>query len=328
MRAPFLLITIVASLVATALPAAMPGQAAPSIDPQAKAYLLAALDTIQATTIRADTIRWQVVRDSALFFAAGAVKPPDTYAAISWALHRANKHSFLQAKAPGAASELIMEKLGYLHVPQRGGAAVALADSLHSAIATLSSSGVCGWIVDLRDNGGGNMWPMLAGIGPLLGDSLVGSFGTANEASFWYYQHGVSGLWRHGGQLDTLSKITVSLTQLSERYPPLAVLLDSGTGSSGEAIAIAFSGRPNTRSFGSATAGFATVNRGAKLADGANMVVTTGHNTDRTGKRFLDQVVPDVSIPSPPSGWPTPRDRVARTAAAWLLASPMCNRSR
>src|SRR5690348_5042975 len=28
-----------------------------------------------------------------------------------------------------------------------------------------------GWVVDLRGNVGGNMWPMLAGIGPLLGEN-------------------------------------------------------------------------------------------------------------------------------------------------------------
>ena len=33
-----------------------------------------------------------------------------------------------------------------------------------------------GWIVDLRGNGGGNMWPMLAGIGPILGEGIAGYF--------------------------------------------------------------------------------------------------------------------------------------------------------
>jgi hypothetical protein len=28
--------------------------------------------------------------------------------------------------------------------------------------------------VDLRGNGGGNMWPMLAGVGPVLGEGIVG----------------------------------------------------------------------------------------------------------------------------------------------------------
>lgn len=300
-------------------------QATPAMSPAASAYLGAALDTIRAVTLRADTVSWRVIRDSAFFFAAGASKESDTYAGIAWALHRANKHSFLQATRPGVASELLAGGIGYLHVPQRGGAAVALADSLHAAVTTFVAAGACGWIVDLRDNGGGNMWPMLAGIGPLLGDSLVGSFGSGLSTEGWYYASGISGIRHQNGAIDTVSKVTVTPTRTSERYPPLAVLLDSGTGSSGEAVAIAFSGRPNSKTFGSSTAGFATVNRGARLADGANMVVTTGYNTDRLGVTQPDRIVPEVVIPSPPSGWPTPRDRVSRAATAWLLASPACS---
>ena len=33
-----------------------------------------------------------------------------------------------------------------------------------------------GWIVDLRGNTGGNMWPMVAGVGPVLGNGVAGFF--------------------------------------------------------------------------------------------------------------------------------------------------------
>lgn len=33
-----------------------------------------------------------------------------------------------------------------------------------------------GWIVDLCGNGGGNMWPIIAGVGSVLGDDLLGFF--------------------------------------------------------------------------------------------------------------------------------------------------------
>lgn len=309
----------------TARPGAA-AQTAPAMNLRARAYLLAALDTIQAVTVRGDTVSWRLVRDSAFYFAAGADRESDTYAAIAWALHRANKHSFLQVPEPGAVSELLAGGLGYIHVPQRGGAGIALADSLHRAVANLAAAGACGWIVDLRDNGGGNMWPMLAGIGPLLGDSLVGMFGTGPDAERWYYADGTSGIRHSNGTVEVVTRITVPPVHLRERFPPVAVLLDDGTGSSGEAVAIAFVSRPNTKSFGSPTAGFATVNRGARLADSANMVVTTGYNSDRSGVTHPDRLLPDVLIPSPPPGWPTPRDRVARTAASWLAQTPACVR--
>jgi hypothetical protein len=33
-----------------------------------------------------------------------------------------------------------------------------------------------GWIVDLRGNSGGDMWPMVAGLGPIIGDGVLGAF--------------------------------------------------------------------------------------------------------------------------------------------------------
>lgn len=266
-----------------------------------------------------------MIRDSAFYYAHGALKPSHTYGAIDWALRRANKHSFLQAARPGAVSDLIDGRYGYIRVPQRGGAAVALADSLHTAVRSLATGGVCGWIVDLRGNGGGNMWPMLAGIGPLLGDNVVGYFGSGMEAQGWYYRRGVSGILHPGGGVDTASQVTVEPFELPTTLPPVAVLMDGGTGSSGEALAVAFLGRPDTRSFGLPTAGFATVNRGSRLPDGANMVVTTGYYADRSRVQIAERVVPDESVSGGVEGWPFPTDRVAEAAARWLSSRPACS---
>lgn len=295
---------------------------------EARAYLTAALDTIEAVTLGRDTLPWAVIRDSAFYYAHGARKPADTYGAIDWALRRANKHSFLQASRPGAVSELIDGRYGYIHIPQRGGAAVALADSLHAAVRTLKDVGVCGWIVDLRGNGGGNMWPMLAGIGPLLGDSVVGYFGASPEAEAWYYRRGTSGVLRRGGAIETASQVTVEPVELSAPAPPVAVLTDGTTGSSGEALAVSFRARPNTRSFGSPTAGFATVNRGSGLPDHANMVVTTGFYADRQRTPVPERLEPDELVPGGVQGWPFPTDRVAEAAMRWHSTHPTCNEAR
>jgi len=52
--------------------------------------------------------------------------------------------------------------------------AVELLGDGHSC-ASADRDDLIGWIVDLRGNGGGNMWPMLAGVGPVLGEGVVGS---------------------------------------------------------------------------------------------------------------------------------------------------------
>lgn len=291
----------------------------------ARTYLLTALDSMERTVLRGGEARWPAIRDSAVFMAEGAQRPYDTYPAIDWALKRANKHSFLQVSSPGAASTLLAQGVGYIHVPQRGGAAVELADSLHNAVRTLQDAGACAWIVDVRANGGGNMWPMLAGIGPLLGDTIVGSFGTTPTSAHWYYKDGVSGTIASTGKLDTASRVTVAPVRLRDTSAPIAVLVDAGTGSSGEAVVIAFAKRPNTRSFGSPSAGYATVNRGIRLADGANMVITTGYNADRAGQAYGDQLIPDSTV-ALPAGWPSPTDRVTVAAVHWLASRAACVR--
>jgi hypothetical protein len=37
------------------------------------------------------------------------------------------------------------------------------------------TTSICG-VVDLRSNSGGNMWPMIAGIGPVVGEGHLGAF--------------------------------------------------------------------------------------------------------------------------------------------------------
>jgi hypothetical protein len=296
------------------------------MDPQADAYLRSALDSIERVILLPDADSWARVRDSAYLVAAGAQRPFDTYPAIEWALRRVNKHSFLQVPTPGAVSALISGNVGYIHVPQRGGPGIALADSLHAAVRSLQEAGACAWVVDVRANGGGNMWPMLAGIGPLLGDSLVGGFGDQPASPRWYYKDGVSGILNATGKLDTATRVTVPPVRLHSQDSPVAVLFDAGTGSSGEAVVIAFLGRPRTRTFGSPSAGYATVNRGVRLTDGANLVITTGYNADRRGRAYGEQLEPDSLVPLP-SGWPSHSDRVTRVAVDWLAHQTSCPRS-
>lgn len=308
----------------------VPAQAQlPAMSPKARSYLQGALDTLQSVVIRGDTVSWKNVRDTAFLIARGAQDERDTYGAIAWALGRANPHSFLQAGPAGVVARMLEGQVAYIRVPQVSGRGVAVADSIHGAIRALDAAGACGWIVDLRSNGGGNMWPMLAGIGPLLGDSIVGSFGDPATAGRWLYREGVSFLLKPDGRRDTASAISGPAHRITNARSPVAILMDGLTGSSGEAIAIAFRGRPNTRSYGSRTAGAATANRGSRLPDGANMVVTAGYMADRNGIQSNGYVEPDsvIAVPEPVfPGWPFPTDYVAAVARVWVTAQAPCRR--
>ena len=299
------------------------GAATAPMSGEARAFLEAALDTLQRLSMHRDTVDWQVIRDSARLLAAGASLETDTYAAIHWALKRVDRHSFLAAPYGGHRPRVI-DGVGYLRIPQYNGPGNApLADSLQLSLAEMDAAGVCGWIVDLRANRGGNVWPMLSGIGPLIGDSVVS--GVRQEGMPWsHYADGVASYVDEAGERQVLSRISVPAHTMRRPDAPVAVLLGANTASSGESIAIAFATRPNTRSFGQPTARYASVNRNARLPNGTEMYVTVGMMRDRNGLVYAEGVAPDVVLPGPSSEWPSPTDEVARAARQWLLTQPAC----
>jgi carboxyl-terminal processing protease len=179
-----------------------------------------------------------------------------------------------------------------------------------------------GWIVDLRGNTGGNMWPMLAGIGPILGDGSVGSF-VANDGNVsWFYQDGKTGT-RNPAGLETVSLTLQEEPVLqTSSVAPVAVLVDSSTASSAEAITIAFHGRPASRSFGSRTAGKSTAVQPFKLDDGAELYLTTAIDADRSGKAYPDGFSPDQVVSFNGGSMPQEsNDQVLQSAQTWLVAS-------
>src|SRR5580700_8660362 len=184
----------------------------------------------------------------------------------------------------------------------------------------LSAQDPKGWIVDLRGNTGGNMWPMLNGIGPILGDGVVGSFVAADGNIPWFYQDGKTGTRNQAG-LETVSLTLEDAPVLMTPSAPVAVLVDSSTASSAEAITIAFHGRPDTRFFGSATAGKSTAVQPFKLDDGAELYLTTAIDADRSGKSYPDGFTPDQIVSVSGSSMPQEaNDVVIQAAQTWLVA--------
>src|SRR5271170_40485 len=214
--------------------------------------------------------------------------------------------------------------LGYVVLPRcsakdNDGLLLYAAD-VRRILTDLSAQDPKGWIVDLRGNTGGNMWPMLNGIGPILGDGVVGSFVAADGNIPWFYQDGKTGT-RNPAGLETVSLTLEDAPVLMTPSAPVAVLVDSSTASSAEAITIAFHGRPDTRFFGSATAGKSTAVQPFKLDDGAELYLTTAIDADRTGKQFPDGFTPDQVFPSTTVMQLEKNDPVVQAAQTWLVAS-------
>ncbi|MDX1646239.1 MAG: S41 family peptidase [Longimicrobiales bacterium] len=224
-------------------------------------YLSSALLIMELNSVRRYEIDWEVFREETMAFAAGAETTADTYAAIEDALRRiGDGHSFFRApveQAPPSEGEdpeaTLLGDVGYLDVPAFSGGGSegdALATRYHRIIEEVDTLGAsCRWVVDLRGNTGGNMWPMLAGVGPILGEGTLGYFVDPDSVKkSWVYADGEA-------RIDDGAIAAVSAPYELAALPNVAVLTDSLTASSGEAVVVAFRGREDARSFGAATWG-------------------------------------------------------------------------
>lgn len=193
------------------------------------------------------------------------------------------------------------------------------ADKLHGLVLELQAQKPAGWIIDLRGNGGGNMWPMLAGIGGVLGEGDLGAFVSSdNEREPWFYKGGKAGSRDPKGAEEIGAEVKQPPLVLAE-IPWVAVLFDRGTASSGEAVAISFVGRTRERSFGEHTAGFSTANDMHQFSDGAALFLCDGVEQDRAGKVYPDGLDPDETVAATDTRPAEDADAALLAAEAWLV---------
>ena len=309
----------------------------PLMEPAAKHYLDEAISKVRAVALKADAVDWAQTTRLAYALSNGAVVPADTHDSVRLVLRSLNDgHSFLVP--PTDANEIAQNKAtddfnitsaslgraGYVSVPGYTGnqstRRTAFASELQQRIATAQAAGACGWIVDLRGNTGGDMYPMLTGLAPLLGDGVLGSFVSPKYSKAWYIRDG-----RAGSEGESIAA-TRPLPAISGGTGSIAVLTGPMTASAGEAVAISFIGRPSTRSFGQATRGASTANRAVRLSDGATMAVTTAQMADRNGKSYGGKIDPNESVAAGLKGAALADDPVVKAAIAWLDQQPGCRK--
>jgi C-terminal processing protease CtpA/Prc len=290
----------------------------------ASLYLTQAVNIMQTNSINRLTIDWTAFRAEVFAAAPQAQAIADLDAAFSTALrllgdghssYRSASGRFVfvptrSCSGVGARSPTVHARIGYVRVTSFSGTAaqaLTFASGIQSTIRTADHDSIAGWIVDLRGNGGGNMWPMVAGLGPIIGEDVVGWFIDPDGAEIpWEVREG--GSYSGGG----LAQRVDNPYQLRKVRPKVAVLVDNAVASSGEATFITFIKRPNTRSFGIGTCGLSTANRGFPLSDGALLNLTVSTMADRTKFKYGDRVMPDESI--------TDAAQMEQRAIAWLLS--------
>lgn len=214
------------------------------------------------------------------------------------------------------------DRVAVLELPQHSGSGLVAgvgdyAELAHAAIGEHVNA--CGWIVDLRLNHGGNMWPMLAAAGPLLGEGLLGSF-IFRDGEVWEWSFADGNIVVDGSVV-----VSTESAPSFDDQPPVAVLTGGRTSSSGEAVTVAFRGAPGARSFGEATHGVPTSNRTVPLPDGAFMQLTVARFADRTGRAYDGPLEPDEFVPLQWELFSTVHDPVFQAAEEWLLDQPECS---
>ena len=188
-------------------------------------------------------------------------------------------------------------------------------DLLHE----LESQGAKAWIVDLRRNDGGNMWPMLAGLTPLLGVGEYGSFVKPGDDGWvWAFDGEQIGAQQNGSFFEDYAVEVEAFKPLVNPDVPVAVLTSAVTSSSGEIVLIGLLGHPKTRSFGLGTGGIPTSNEMITLADGSWLLLTTYYCADRLGCGYKGVIEPDERVDIDWNAFAQAHDPVLAAARQWV----------
>ena len=204
-----------------------------------------------------------------------------------------------------------------------GPSASRYVEPAHHAIREAATARTCGWVVDLRRNTGGSLPPMLAAVGPILGDGDAVGYRTRDGTITWFgYRNGVL---TADGRPDRSLAAARRPARLGRPRPPVAVLTSRLTGSAGEGLVMAFRGRPGSTQLRRAHGRCPDREQPASALDGAELHLTEAVGVDRTGRSYHAQIKPDQPIATDWTHYGSPADPVLQAAVAWL--DMRCSRS-
>lgn len=195
-------------------------------------------------------------------------------------------------------SQVINKNIGYIRIPGNDDFSFKKVDSIANAITShineINSAKIKAWIIDLRTNTGGNMYPILLGLKDFIGgDNVVfGGFRNSKGES--------SGQWeiKDGKMLiDGIELVRqVQLKTPIKKDIPIVILTSCYTASAGEMTAISLIGRKNTSVVGEPTADYTTAVQGFKVNADAGLNLSTDYVVDRNLKIYKSHITPDFEV--------------------------------
>jgi carboxyl-terminal processing protease len=297
----------------------------------AKRMSLEVSDIIKSKSLFSDSLNWNQITDSLPLLSFGNNDSKNNELIFNFFVNKlrkaGDKHSFFLTREQikslvkkNSEPELpekryVGDGIGLIKVPHYSHFLSPnlprkdFANIIRSQIKIIDSQNeINSWIVDLRGNNGGDMWPMLGGLNSLLTDGVAGYFvGTKNQIEIaWESKNGEIGLTHE--LIDTY--------KVKKNPLKIALLIDSKTGSSGEMTAISFMGLANVKVFGQPSAGYLTCNTTINLSDGTFLNLATSNVADRSHKIYLNKIIPDVIVNTQTN---SKVDETLDAAKKWLL---------
>lgn len=310
-----------------------------------KIFVDSALNVMQRHSVFSNKVNWKQVRDSVQLMTAQTRTYKDAHPALQYAFNKlGDKHGWLvldgqdyknphfvfdttrltpniklaASKGPRIYTANIQQQFVYISIPFFGGQTVPevkkFAQRIQDSLCKNISPATKGIIIDLRLNAGGNMFPMIAGVANVLGDGLfsTGMDGSGKTMGQSTIENGALS-WYDSIPLKTAHSCG-DLTKL-----PVALIIGPVTGSAGEMMAIAFTGRPTIKLIGENTGGFVTANDGRYLPGKDNgIVIAMEYTRDRNGKAYYDDVVPDIKVVGGDNFFEHDKDKKIQAAVKWL----------
>lgn len=216
----------------------------------------------------------------------------------------------------------INKKYGYINIP---GIAMSDQDAENAhkiqqlIINAQRNNKIEGWIVDLRLNGGGTMFPMMTGLSGFFKDNQeIGSFiDRENDYKDRWIIKNNDFYFEDYQATDYQLPIIESTTALSTQ--PVVVLTSRWTSSSGEVVAIAFKNRPQTYFIGESTSGYTTAVSWNPLNDNMVLQLTTSYYADRLENIYKGvPVEPDLTIDGGDNFELIEKDKKVLEAIKWI----------
>lgn len=297
-------------------------------DKPAEPFIKEIRDIVKQNSLFRDKLNWNAIDENIKRLSVGMKTTNDVKPVIDYIISElrkvGDKHSFFMSvaattnyssptkKLEEATSKLLPDDIGYINVPQFGSvndsAVTIYAQNIQNLIKDLDTKNdIKGWIIDLRKNTGGNMFPMITGLGPLLDKGTLGYFVRNKYKHPWKLIEKGEKMWCNNAYVFDAYK-------LKERPERIALLISGGTASSGEFTAVSFIGQANTRLFGQPTGGYTTVNTSYRLSDGSSLMLSTGNAADRDKKDHIGAINPDVLVEQS-----TNKDADIEAASKWIL---------